>query len=100
MGTPAGGEPHRHAGGMSVGGPESVTPAPSAGSAWTFERATREWRMSPTIAIRLLASDPRRARSVYTSRSACVGCACQPSPAFTTDALTRSATKYGAPDEP
>ena len=36
--------------GISGGGPTSVTRAPISASAWMFERATREWRTSPTIA--------------------------------------------------
>ena len=38
--------------GSSVGGATSVTSAPSAENASTSLRATREWRMSPTIAMR------------------------------------------------
>ena len=36
--------------GISGGGPTSVTFAPISANAWMFERATREWRTSPTIA--------------------------------------------------
>ncbi len=36
--------------GMSVGGPTSVTEAPHRTSAWMFDRATREWSTSPTMA--------------------------------------------------
>ncbi len=37
--------------GMSGGGPTSVTFAPMSRNAWMFERATRECRTSPTIAM-------------------------------------------------
>ena len=36
--------------GTSVAGPTSVIFAPSFASPWMFERATREFAMSPTIA--------------------------------------------------
>ena len=39
-------------GGNSVGGATRVTVAPRAEKAITLERATRLWRMSPTIAMR------------------------------------------------
>ena len=45
------GQPSNDAG-MSVGGATSTTSAPSAVKASTFERATRECLMSPTIAMR------------------------------------------------
>ena len=48
------------------------------------ERATREWRMSPTIATRSLEkSAPLCRRMVSMSSRPCVGCALRPSPALT-----------------
>jgi hypothetical protein len=73
--------------GMSVGGPTNVTCAPSRVKHSKVLRATREWRMSPMIAMRQPSSDgPRWRRSVNASSNAWVGCSCRPSPAFTTDA--------------
>ena len=51
-------------GGNNVGGATSVTLAPSVEKAITLERATRLWRMSPTIAIRSPDSTGRPRRRV------------------------------------
>src|SRR5919206_391088 len=83
--------------GRSAGGPTSVTRAPISTSAWTFERATREWRTSPTIATCSPSMRWNSSWIVYRSRSACVGCWCLPSPAFTTCAAVCRATRCGAP---
>src|ERR687888_208840 len=83
--------------GRSAGGPTSVTRAPISTSACTFERATREWRTSPTIATCRPSMRPSSSWIVYRSRSACVGCWCLPSPAFTTLAFVKRATRCGAP---
>jgi hypothetical protein len=50
--------------GISVGGPTRVTFAPISRSPWMFERATREWATSPTMATCSESSDPRAARIV------------------------------------
>ena len=77
-------------GGSRVLGATSVTSAPSIVNAWMSLRATRLCLMSPTIAIlqsvERMRSAERGADRVASS-SACVGCACQPSPALTTLAL-------------
>ena len=49
--------------GISVGGPQTVTFAPSMLKAWMFERATRECRTSPTIQMFAPSSAPIRSRS-------------------------------------
>jgi hypothetical protein len=50
--------------GISVGGPTSVTRAPISSRPWMFERATREWATSPTIATCSDSSVPRAVRIV------------------------------------
>ena len=50
--------------GISVGGPQTVTSAPSLVKARMFERATRECRTSPTIQMFAPSSEPSRSRSV------------------------------------
>ena len=62
-----------------------------------FDRATRLWRMSPQIATSRPASFPLCARMVEQSSSACVGCSCAPSPAFTTPARSWRASISAAP---
>src|SRR5439155_585491 len=96
--TPCGSCPHRHAVGISVGGPASVIRAPSGRSVLMSERATRLCRTSPTMTTRFPSRSPTASRSVYASSTPCVGWACQPSPALITAAAVRSATKYGAPE--
>ena len=49
-----------------------------------FERATREWAMSPQIATFRRCSRPLARRIVNASNSAWVGCSWRPSPAFRT----------------
>ena len=83
--------------GISGGGPTSVTRAPISVSAWMFERATREWSTSPTIATCSPSTGPTCSSIVYRSSSACVGCWCFPSPALTTCAPVTRATRFGAP---
>ena len=85
-------------GGTRVGGPHSTTEAPIFESSHRFDRATRLCRMSPTIATRRPLSRPFRWRMVRASRSACVGCSCAPSPAFTTEKRQWRARKCGAPE--
>src|SRR5665213_3595586 len=63
-----------------------------------FERATRECRMSPTIATRSPSKRSNSWRRVIRSSSACVGCACVPSPAFTTWPANASASRRANPD--
>ena len=88
------------AGGSRVRGATTrISPAPRARRAWISERATRECRMSPTIATRMREKSGKRWRSVNMSSIAWVGCAWLPSPALMT--LTCSAacrtTKCAAP---
>ena len=83
--------------GISVGGPQTVTLAPSMLKAWMHERATRECRTSPTIQMFAPSISPMRSCSAYMSSSACVGCSCLPSPALTTPASVQRATRWAAP---
>ena len=81
----------------SVAGPHSHRSAPAAVSVQMFERATREWRTSPTITTFRPVSDAARqvaTRIVYRSSSACDGWACQPSPPFRIEP-PRSARRRG-----
>ena len=86
----------------NVAGPHSHKSAPAAVSDQMLDRATREWRMSPTIAtFRPRRSPPGRfSRMVNRSSRACVGWACQPSPPLRTWPPKTSAARYGAPDTP
>src|SRR5437762_9806838 len=88
-----------NSGGASVPGPASETRAPSVVRRCAFERATREWSMSPSIATFRFLKLPFCCRMVSASRSACVGCSCAPSPALTTDARQTRASWCGAPAE-
>ena len=54
--------------------------------------------MSPMMATRNPSSEGRRSRIVSASSSACVGCSCVPSPAFTIGICRCRARKCGAPD--
>ena len=62
-----------------------------------FERATREWLTSPTIATCSASSGPRAARIVCRSSRHWVGCWWQPSPALTTWASVACVTRAAAP---
>ena len=64
-----------------------------------FERATREWTMSPTIATRTPSSVPSASRRVSASSSAWVGWAWVPSPALITRRPVLRAARCAAPDE-
>ena len=66
---------------------------------WIKERATRECFKSPIIATDRFSGSPLCLRIVIKSKSAWVGCACVPSPAFMTAifGVTRLAMKKGAP---
>ena len=74
--------------GIRVGGPTNLTLFSIFPSKIMLERATREWAISPQIAIFNLWSLPFARRIVKASRSACVGCSCRPSPAFKTEQFT------------
>ena len=93
--------------GKSSTGPQSTTRAPSRGSSIALERATRECRMSPTIAIvfpasvcavNAASSSPQASSMVRKSSSACEGCSCMPSPAFSTGSPVDRASSSGAPE--
>ncbi len=62
-----------------------------------FERATREWRMSPTMVTVRPSIRPFSSRTVSRSSRAWVGCSCQPSPALITGASRASAIWRGTP---
>ena len=51
-----------------AGGPATRTRAPSVVRRWMFERATREWTTSPTIATVAPSSVPSASRRVSASR--------------------------------
>src|SRR5215831_15580354 len=85
-------------GGISVGGPATVTLMPILRIPAMLERATRLWAMSPTIATESPSRWPRFSRIVIRSRSAWVGCSCIPSPAFTTEHRRVRASMWAAPD--
>src|SRR5262245_52694831 len=84
--------------GMSVDGATTRTLAPSVVSRMMFERATRECRMSPQMAITSPSTPPLLRRIVRASSSAWVGCSCAPSPALTTEQSTFCASSSTAPD--
>ena len=83
--------------GISVGGPTRVTLAPSVVSSSMLERATRLCSTSPTIATCSPSMRPSRARIVYASSNAWVGCSWVPSPALITLPSTQFASRCGAP---
>ena len=86
---------------MSVGGPQSTGVAPILQSPHRSDRATRLCEMSPTMTTRLPARPPSVSCIVNRSSSACVGCACAPSPALTTAVRSSLlAARYGAPEWP
>ena len=66
---------------------------------WMFERATRLWAMSPTMATLSPSKWPFLLRMVSRSSSACVGCSCAPSPALTIAQESSRASSAGAPDD-
>src|SRR5947209_8366997 len=88
-----------NSGGASVPGPASETEAPSVVRRCAFERATREWSMSPRMATLRPRRLPFCWRMVNASSRACVGCSCAPSPALTTPARQTRASWCGAPAE-
>src|SRR4051794_4982363 len=62
-----------------------------------FERATREWPMSPTRPMVSPSIRPLARRMVKRSSSPWVGCSWAPSPALMIEAPTCCASKWGAP---
>src|SRR5947208_2469236 len=66
------------AGGMSVGGATRVTCDPILVRAATSERATREWRMSPTMPTLRPSKLGKCSRIEYRSSRAWVGCSWAP----------------------
>ena len=85
--------------GISVGGPIRRMRFSMRPSRKMFERATREWAMSPQIATVSRDSVPLRRRMVRASSSAWVGCSWRPSPAFRTAQFTLDASRLTAPEE-
>ena len=86
--------------GTSDGGPHSTMSTPNFASRKMSERATRLCAMSPIIATRSPSSVNLLSNIVRASSSACVGCSCVPSPAFTIGVARCRARKCGAPDAP
>src|SRR6516164_785451 len=70
--------------GTSVGGPQTMTRAPSFSRPWMLLRATRLWAMSPTRPTVRPAIRPLMRRMVKMSSRPCVGCSWAPSPALMT----------------
>ena len=84
-------------GGTSVGGPQTITLAPSFSRPWMLLRATRLWAMSPTRPTVSPSTRPLIRRMVKMSSSPCVGCSWAPSPALTTLQCRCWASRCGAP---
>ena len=84
--------------GIRVGGPIRRTRLSIAPSSRMLERATREWAMSPHMATVRRCRRPLARRMVSASSSACVGCSCRPSPAFSTAQSTFWASRSTAPE--
>ncbi len=82
-----------------MGGPTSVTSPPIFDMAKVSERATRECRTSPTMAMRSPPNEGKCSRMVNRSRRAWVGCSWVPSPAFRTLAPTHRDSVWGAPED-
>ena len=87
-------------GGISVGGPATVTVMPSFFIPWMLERATRLWAMSPTMATESPSRWSFFSRIVSRSSRAWVGCSWAPSPALTTAHLRARARSWAAPEAP
>jgi hypothetical protein len=88
------------ASGISSGGATMRrSPAPRVRKAWYAERATREWRISPTMAMERPSQRPLRCRTVNASSRPCVGCDTCASPADSTltCGATLAATIAGTP---
>ncbi len=85
-------------GGSSVEGATTRTRAPSALSRMMFERATREFRMSPQMVTTSRSIRPLLRRMVSASSNACVGCSWEPSPALMTEQSTLRASNSTAPE--
>src|SRR3989339_57146 len=83
--------------GMSVSGPQTQRSAPMVARPHMLERATRECRISPTMATLRPLSAPQRSRMVSMSSRACVGCSFEPSPALMMTALVHSVRYFGTP---
>ena len=86
--------------GSRVRGPHTATLAPSLVRPHRFDRATREWRMSPTRQTLVPSMRPSLSRIVSRSSRACVGCSCLPSPALITFEAMRCPRNCAAPDAP
>src|SRR5690606_12166806 len=68
--------------GISVGGPQTATSAPSFCRQKMLLRATRLWEMSPKMQTRRPLKLLNRSRMEYASSKAWVGCSWVPSPAL------------------
>ena len=84
---------------MSTGGAQTTTFAPNFVSPQILERATRECAMSPTITTFKPEILPIFSFRVKISKSAWVGCSCQPSPALTTLISKWRASISAAPEQ-
>ena len=74
-----------------------MTLAPSLVRPQMFDRATREWAMSPTRPTVRPSIRPLARRIVSRSSRPCVGCSWAPSPALMIEAPTCWASRCGAP---
>ena len=83
--------------GTRVGGPQRITWAPSLVRPQMFERATREWAMSPSRPTVRPSIRPLARRIVIRSSRPWVGCSWAPSPALMIEHLTCCASRWGVP---
>ena len=83
--------------GINVFGPHTRTLAPNSFRQRILLIATRECRISPTMAMFFPETSPCFSSKLKASSKACVGCSCVPSPALTTTVFTFFAKKLAAP---
>ena len=83
--------------GTRVGGPQRMTFAPSLSSPQIFDRATREWAISPSKPTVRPSICPLARRIVIKSSRPWVGCSWAPSPALMIEHLRCWASRCGVP---
>src|SRR3989339_557116 len=85
--------------GIMVRGAQMETVAPIFENPVMSDRATREWEISPMMDILSPAIFPFFSLTLIMSSRAWEGWAWMPSPALMTEAFTRFAMRWGAPEE-
>src|SRR3989337_3550202 len=85
--------------GRRVEGPQGQRSAPILPREWRLERTTLLWRISPIIDTLSPFIFPFALRMENRSRSPCVGCSFDPSPALMTEHETARDRKWDAPDD-